>query len=148
MLLGFSAKISWNLGTKDLTEDWAGRPGQWSTEKLHVLTTKDFSFPLVVMEAINRSQIRNDIIAIKFSSPQLFQREKCSPVSRTALRPAGQFAKSVSLWPLSPGDQASLIRSGDQNIFSLRLKIFRLRTRNIFIRFNCDPIRDLTSDSK
>ena len=144
MLLGFSAKISWNLGTKDLTEDWAGRPGQWSTEKLHVLTTKDFSFPLVVMEAINRSQIRNDIIAIKFSSPQLFQREKCSPVS-----PQTSWLVCEVCIPLTiESRRPSLIRSGDQNIFSLRLKIFRLRTRNIFIRFNCDPIRDLTSDSK
>ena len=77
----------------------AGRPGQWSTEKLHVLTTKDFSFPLVVMEAINRSQIRNDIIAIKFSSPQLFQREKCSPVSRIAPQTSDQLASLRGLYP-------------------------------------------------
>lgn len=81
----------------------AGRPGQWSTEKLHVLTTKDFSFPLVVMEAINRSQIRNDIIAIKFSSPQLFQREKCSPVSRLAPQTSDQLASLRSLYPFDQG---------------------------------------------
>ena len=144
MLMHFSAKISWNLDKKGLTQDWAGRPGQWSTEKLHVLTTKDFSFPLVVMEAINRSQIRNDITAIKFSSPQLFQREKCSPVSPQTSWPVCKVCIPLTIECRRP----SLIRSGDQNIFSLRLKIFRLRTRNIFIRFNCDPIRDLTSDSK
>ena len=48
----------------------------WASEKLYVLTTKDFSFPLVVLEAINPSRIRNDIRAIKFFPVQLFQREK------------------------------------------------------------------------
>ena len=129
--------ISWLQDImKSWEEDWVRRQDLVKWE-ITCFNNKGFLFPLVVLEAINRSPIRNDIIAIKFSFPELFPREKNTNFPDSPSKQQQQLVSFQCLhWPLR--DNPFLIRLGDQGIFPLRLKIFRLRTRNIFIRFNCD----------